>query len=105
MAEVHQIPIPQKILLFIAPKNQGTSIVQPIRRKKAIPPDRYTLVFTDFNTLKAAAAYVRNLTGKEVQTEEDIEAALNEQEDKKLENDDDAFYNFNKFKVLEDDES
>jgi hypothetical protein len=66
VAEVHQIPIPKIILLFIAPRNQGTSIVQPIRRMKAIPPERYTLVFTDFNTLKAAAAYVRNLTGKEV---------------------------------------
>ena len=78
MAEVHQIPIPEIILLFIAPRNQGTSIVQPIRRKKAIPPERYTLVFTDFNTLESAAEYVKKLTGKDVMTEADIEAALNE---------------------------
>lgn len=72
-------------------------------------PERYILDFTDgveyFNTLESAAEYLKKLTGKDVMTEADIEAALIEQEDKKLENDDDAFYNFNKFKVLEDDES
>lgn len=70
-------------------------------------PERYILDFTDgveyFNTLESTAEYVKNLTGKDVMTEADIEAALNEQEDKKLEDDDDAFYSFNKFKVLEDD--
>ena len=50
-----------------------------------------------------AAEYVKNLTGKDVKTEEDIEVALNEQEEKEMENDDDAFYSFNKFKVLEED--
>ena len=78
MAEVHQIPIPKIILLFIVPRNQGTSIVQPIRLKKVIPPERYTLVFTDFNTLIAAAEYVKKLTGKDVMTEEALEATLHE---------------------------
>lgn len=70
-------------------------------------PERYILDFTEgieyFNTLEAAAEYVKNLTGKDVKTEEEIEAALNEQEEKEMEKDDDSFYSFNKFKVLEDD--
>lgn len=70
-------------------------------------PERYILDFSDgieyFNSLEAAAEYVKNLTGKDVKTEEDIETALNEQEEKEMENNDDAFYSFNKFKVLEDD--
>lgn len=71
-------------------------------------PERYILDYTDgleyFNSLEAAAEFVKDLTGKDVKTEEDIEVALNEQEEKEMENDDDAFYSFNKFKVLEEDE-
>lgn len=71
-------------------------------------PERYILEFTDgleyFNTLEAAAEYVKDLIGKDVKTEADIEVALNEQKEKEMENDDDAFYSFNKFQVLEDDE-
>lgn len=71
-------------------------------------PERYILDFTEgqeyFNSLEVAAEYVKNLTGKDVKTEEEIEAALNEQEEKEMENDDDTFYSFNKFKVLEEDE-
>ena len=71
-------------------------------------PERYILDFTEgieyFNTLEAAAEYVKNLTGKDVKTEEEIDAALNEQEEKEMEKDDDSFYSFNKFKVMEEDE-
>lgn len=71
-------------------------------------PERYILDYTDgieyFNSLEAAAEYVKNLTGKDVKTEEEIEAALDELEKKEMENDDDAFYSFNKFKVMEEDE-
>ena len=71
-------------------------------------PERYILDFTDgleyFNTLESAAEYVKNLTGKDVHTEEDITSTLDELEEKELEENEDAFYSFNKFTVLEEDE-
>ena len=74
---------------------------------KSYFPERYILDFLDgpayFNSLEEAAEYVSGKTGKDVKTDADIEVALNEQEEKEMENDDDAFYSFNKFKVLEDD--
>ena len=91
--------------MFIEPRNQGTSIVQPIRRKKVISPRTLYSCFYGFQHAQSGSSVCEESDWKEILTEEDIEAALNEQEDKKLENDDDAFYNFNKFKVLEDDES
>jgi len=39
-----------------------------------------------------------------LKTEEEIDAALEEQEEKELVENEDAFYSFNKFKVLEEDE-
>ena len=71
-------------------------------------PERYILDFTDgleyFNSLESAAEYVKNLTGKDVQTEEDITSALDELEEKELVVNEDAFYSFNKFTVIEEDE-
>lgn len=71
-------------------------------------PERYILDFTDgleyFNTLESAAEYVKNLTGIDVMSEEDIESALNEQEAKDMEKNEDAFYSFHKFTVIEEDE-
>ena len=70
--------------------------------------ERYILDFTDgleyFNTLESAVEYVKALTGKDVKTEEDITSALDELEEKVLEENEDAFYSFNKFTVLEEDE-
>jgi len=71
-------------------------------------PERYILDFTDgveyFNTLESAAEYVKNLTGLDVKTEEEITSALDELEEKELEENEDAFYSFNKFTVIEEDE-
>lgn len=71
-------------------------------------PDRYILDFTDgpeyFKTIEDAAGYVSRLTGKEVKTEEEIDAALEELEENELEEDEDVFYSFNKYKVNEEDE-
>ena len=71
-------------------------------------PERYILDFTDgleyFNTLESAAEYVKGLTGMDVQTEEDITSALDELEEMELEENEDAFYSFNKFTVIEEDE-
>lgn len=70
-------------------------------------PDRYILDFPDgpeyFKTLDDAAGYVSRLTGKEVKTEEEINAALEELEEKELGEDEDVFYCFNKYKVNEED--
>lgn len=71
-------------------------------------PERYILDFTDgleyFNSLESAAEYVKNLTGLDVKTEEEITSALDELEEKELEENEDAFYSFNKFTVIEEDE-
>lgn len=71
-------------------------------------PERYILDFTDgieyFNTLESAAEYVKNLTGKDIKTEEDISSALEELEEKELKENEDALYSFNKFTVIEEDE-
>jgi len=71
-------------------------------------PDRYILDFTDgpeyFKTIEDAAGYVSRLTGKEVKTEEEIDAALEELEENELEENEDVFYSFNKYKVNEEDE-
>lgn len=70
-------------------------------------PDRYILDFTDgpeyFKTIEDAAGYISQLTGKEVKTEEEIYAALEEMEEKELVENEDVFYCFNKYKVNEED--
>ena len=71
-------------------------------------PDRYILDFPDgpeyFKTLDDAAGFVSRLTGKEVKTEEEIDTALEELEERELEAGKDVFYCFNKYKVNEEDE-
>ena len=71
-------------------------------------PERYILDFTDgleyFKTLDDAAGFVSRLKGKEVKTEEEIAAALDELEEKELEENKDVFYSFNKYKVNKEDE-
>ena len=70
-------------------------------------PERYILDFTDgleyFKTLDDAAGFVSRLTGKEVKTEEEIDAALEELEEKEQREDEDVFYCFNRYRVNEED--
>jgi len=71
-------------------------------------PERYILDFTDgveyFNTLESAAEYVKNLSGKDVKTEDEIVAALDELEECGQKENDDVFYSFHKFTINEEDE-
>ena len=71
-------------------------------------PERYNLNYLDnleyFNSFESAGEYVKGLTGKDVQTENDITSAPEELEEKNLEENENAFYNFNLFTVLSEDE-
>ena len=75
--------------------------------KGAYFPDRYILDFIEgpeyFKTLDDAAGFVSRLTGKVVTTEEEIDVALEELEEKELGENEDVFYCFNKYKVNEED--
>lgn len=69
--------------------------------------ERYIMDFLDgpayFNNLVEAAEYVSIKTGKEVKTEDEIEAALDELEENEREKNDDVYYSFHKFNIIEED--
>jgi hypothetical protein len=75
---------------------------------KSYFPERYILDFLDgpayFNSLEEAAEYVSKKTGKDVKTEEEIETVLDELEAKEQKDNEDVFYSFHKFTVIEEDE-
>ncbi len=75
---------------------------------KSYFPERYILDFPDgsayFNNLEEVAEYVSKKTGKDVKTEEEIETALDELEAGEQEENEDVFYSFHKFTVIEEDE-
>ena len=71
--------------------------------------ERYIMDFLDgpayFNNLVEAAEYVSIKTGKEVKTEDEIEAALDELEENEREKNDDVYYSFHKFNIIEEDKT
>ena len=75
---------------------------------KSYFPERYILDFLDgpayFNSLQEAAEYVSKKTGKDVKTEDGITTALEELEEREQKENDDVFYSFHKFTVVEEDE-
>ena len=75
---------------------------------KSYFPERYILDFLDgpayFNSLEEAAEYVSGKTGKNVKTEDEITAALDELEEREQEDNGDVFYSFHKFTINEEDE-
>ena len=56
-----------------------------------------------FNSLEEAAEYVSGKTGKNVKTEDEIETALDELEEREQEDNGDVFYSFHKFTINDED--
>ena len=75
---------------------------------KSYFPECYILDFLDgpayFNSLEETAEYVSGKTGKKVATEDEIETALDELEEREQKDNDDIFYSFHKFTINEEDE-
>jgi len=95
------------IRIYYRSEEPGEIIYETNDKEGCFFPERFILDFIDgpayFNNLEEAAEYVSNLTGKKVGIEEEIETAIDELEEKEREKDDDVFYSFHKFNVIEED--
>ena len=83
-------------------KQQVGNQTDPYLRLDGI--DTFTVEILQWKVLFYRTPIVKNLTGKDVKTEDEIVAALDELEECEQKENDDVFYSFHKFTINEEDE-